>query len=473
MSFWYPSGGCSNSGHSTPQQRIVGRNTGAAAILLYCAGAAGHAQDGTPPGMVANFGVEQRFEYSDNPDLEVDGDSDFFGRTILRFGLDSQRAIDRFSLGLGTDIEEGREGRDSVDLTNSFGTLSYNRQTRSARAGISLSYRESDVTSRIREEDFDQDGNVIDQTEGTRRTYNYRLDGAIGQEAPIGASFSWGENRIAYSDDADPNLQDSARQDFSGQIDFRITPRITASLTSLYRDFDARGDGVDRETTGFGSAVRLQASRVDTINIGLSYDRVERSGDQTATDEGLSGSIDWERALPNGALGVNYASDITSNDDGRRSSFSVRRTMQLPRGALSLTLGATGTDSLGTDPLVQADYVHNLPTGTVSVGLSQSVNTDNDNNEEINTRLNAAYNQQVNSLSSFGVSLSFFDRDELGETGNDAQRFDVSLSYRYALTRDWGLVGGYRHRLSTQDNAEDRSSNTVFLGVERNFSWAP
>ena len=81
MSFWYRSGACSNNGPSYREGRI-GPRVGLGALLLACAvGAVARAQERQPPGMVVTLDVEQRLEYSDNPDLEVDGDADFYGRT--------------------------------------------------------------------------------------------------------------------------------------------------------------------------------------------------------------------------------------------------------------------------------------------------------------------------------------------------------------------------------------------------------
>jgi hypothetical protein len=69
--------------------------------------------------------------------------------------------------------------------------------------------------------------------------------------------------------------------------------------------------------------------------------------------------------------------------------------------------------------------------------------------------------------------VAFFNRNELGNNPNDGQRYDINLTYRYALTRDWGLLGGYSHRVSTSDNDNDRRSNTIFIGLERSFGWTP
>lgn len=473
MSFWYRNGGCSNNRQSHRQKNVRAHLVGGALLLTCAVGAVAHAQDRVPPGMVARFDVAQRFQYSDNPDLDVNGTSDFFGRTVLGFGLESIRETDSFFLDLGADIEEGRNGRSSLDVTNYFGDINYTRDTRNARVRFDLGYRVTDANDGISDEEFDQDGNVINQNEGTRTSTNFGLEGAVGREAPIGASFSLRYNRIEYSDTLNTSRQDSDRSNFNGKIDFRITPRITASLNARYEDFNVRGDGVDRETKGFGSVVSLQATQIDTINMSLNYNTIERSGSQTGTNEGLSGAVDWNRQLSNGSLGVRYSSDVSTSNDGRRSFFSVSRRMDLPRGSLSLTLGITGSDTIGNDPLLEVDYTYDLPAGRLTFGLSQRVTTDNQNNEEINTRLRAGYNQEISDLSSFGINISFFNRNELQDVPNDGQRIDVNLNYRYALTQDWGLISGFSHRVSTEDLGADRRSNTIFVGFDRNFSWRP
>ena len=128
---------------------------------------------------------------------------------------------------------------------------------------------------------------------------------------------------------------------------------------------------------------------------------------------------------------------------------------------------------VGTNPLIDISYQHERSTSLLSFGLSQTVNTDNDNQEQILTSLSASYDQQINSLSSFGASIGFFDVNDLDVIGNDSQRVDISLSYRYDLTRDWGLVSGYTYSLSKGDNESDINSNTVFVGLQRSFSWNP
>ncbi|MEM6371794.1 MAG: hypothetical protein AAF727_03315 [Pseudomonadota bacterium] len=445
---------------------------GVGVLAMLCSiGVVVRAQE-APPGMVARFDVTQRLEFSDNPDFDVDGNSDLFGRTILGFGLESATNIQRFALNLGTDIEEGRGDRSGIDVTNAFASLSYDRETRNALVGISGQYRESDTSSSFFD-DFDIDGNVINQDSGTRETYRFGLEGAVGREAPIGASFNWNYSEIRYSGTSDPDLTDQSNSDFQGQVDFRITPRITTSLTGKYFDFDAQGNGTNRRTTGLGVSTALEINPILTADLGLSYDRVERSGDETGTDEGVSVDLGLTRAMPNGSVGLQFSSDITSNDDGRRSFLSVTRDMELPRGELSVELGVTGADTIGNNPLVNISYQHELPTATLTFGVSQRVVLDNDNNEQINTSLRAGYDQQINNRSSYGVSFAVFDRNDLSGADDDGQRIDISLDYRHDLTRDWGLVSGISHAYSTEDDGEDRRRTTIFVGLQRSFDWLP
>ncbi len=479
MLSWSRNGACSNN-EPAHKQKLISAQRGLTALALLCSvGAVVRAQD-IPPGFVARFDVTQRLEYSDNPDLEDNGEAEFFGRTLLNFGLESVTKVQRFTLSIGTEIEEFRDAQNdadtdsTVDVANSSFNLGYLRNTRNALFGADLRYRESDVSSTFFDDDFDQDGRVIDQDRGTRRSYGFTLRGAVGQDAPIGADFSWRYNEINYEGTDDPDFTDSTLNNFSGRVNFRITPRITTNLNALYRDFNPSGNGVARETIGFGAGTDLILSPVWNASLGLRYDSIDRSGGEVGTDEGVSLDSSLTRTVSNGDWGLNFSSDVATNDNGRRSFLSVSRNMDLPRGDLSVNVGVTGAgDVIGTNPLIRANYRHIMSTSQLSFGVSQRVVVSDNNDEEINTTLRASYNQQINSLSSFGVNLSFFNRNELRDNGNDGQRVNLSLNYRYDLTRDWGLVSGVSHTLSRQDDRSDRSRNTVFVGVQRSFNWSP
>lgn len=473
MLFLYRKGVCLNNRQVQGHRQGGLRCIGGAGVVVFATGMVAYGQDTVPPGVMVTLDVTQRFEFSDNPDLDVDGSSDFFGRTLLGLGVQSVRKVDSFSFNLNGDIEEGRNNSDTLDLTNYGGQLEYIRDTRNARVAFNLGYQEADADQGAVDTEFDANGNVINQNDGSRQSLVAGFDSEFGREAPVGGSFSWRYNEINFSDTANLDLQDTTRNTFRGGLDFEITPRVTVGLTGEYADFDAGEGGVDRETTGLGLTADLVVSPVDNVSLSLGYEKIERSGAQSGTDEGVNGAIRWTRALTNGDLSVSYSSDVSSNNDGRRSFLNVSRDIELPRGALALTLGLTGADTLGTDPLIEANYTHRMPTSTLSLGLRQQVTSDNNNNEEINTRLNLSYNRELTKISGLQASLSLFNRNELQDNPNDGQRLDLSVTYRHDLTSDWGLVSGFTHRFSTEDSSEDRRSNTVFVGVQRNFSWVP
>ena len=471
MSFWYRNGVCSNNRHSHRPSNIRVRHAAGALSILCGVGVVAHAQDAQLSGLTARLDISQRLEYSDNPDLEAEADSDFFGRTVLDFGLESVTALETFTFNIGTDIEEMRDDQSTLDLTNPIMRLRYDRATDAANIGFSLRYQESDVSSSFFGDDFPIDGNVIEQDTGTRQSYGYALNGAFGLNAPLGAAYDFRRDEIRYLDSDDPGLVDQTRDNFSGEVNFRIDPRITARLTGKYINQDYHGDGVDRRTTGYGLGALLDVTPRLVADLSISQDEIELTGDDNRTEEGLTFGAELTRQVPNGTIGLSAASEVTSN--GRREFLSLTRDMELLRGSLAFTAGLTNSETAGTDPLFDVSYLHRLSTSSFTLGLSQTVTSDSDNQEDINTTFRANYDYQINSLSSLTAGATLFDRNALGEDASDGRRLDLSLSYRYALTRDWGLVNGFTHQISSSDTEDTRTSNTVFIGLERSFLWRP
>lgn len=478
MSFWFQKGVCSNKRHSYRQTSTKWHPWTQAFLCLGVAVTFVPVQaQEQPPGISSRLDFTQRLQYSDNPDLRRSGegdDSEFFARTLLSYGLESVNSIERFTFGAGLTLDIGREDEDTVDTRDPNVSLGYRREVPNSFFDVGFRFRQSDAATSFFDSDFDQDGRVINQDGGTRDSFLFTLSGAVGREAPIGAGFDYSFSKLQFNGTDDPSLSDSTDQRFAAQIDFRPEQRITANLNMIYRDFDPEDNGtnVNRETLGFGVGLQLEVTPLTTADAFVRYDEIERSGGETGTDDGLTVGANVVRALPNGTLDVAFLSEVSTNENGRRSSAIVTRDMALPRGALSLGLGVTGAGSVvGTDPLIEANYRYDLPTAVLSFGASRTVRTTDDNQEEINSRVSFGYNQRINSVSNFGVDISFLDRNELRNNPNDGQRVDIGLSYRHSLTRDWGFVAGYNYALVTEDANSDRESNTVFIGLQRTFDW--
>jgi hypothetical protein len=375
---------------------------------------------------------------------------------------------------VGTEIEEFAANQSTLDLTNSNLGLGYDRESRNARFGLNFAYRESDVNDPDFDEFVDLDGNIITQSSGTREGTIFGVTGELGREAPIGASIGLRYRDVNFSDTTDPNLTDEDEISLNGQIFFRFNPRTTGRLTTSYEDYDSQGNGVDRESITFGSGLAVELTPTLTADAEIGYTTIERRGNETGTDDGFDLALGLSRTLSNGTIGLRFSSDVETNDEGRRSFLSVNRSMALASGAtLRYEVGGTRSGESSFDPLVNFNYAFDLRDAQIRLGLSQAFNTGRDNQEEINTRLSASYNQAINNLSSYSVSFSFRDRNAIGDTRDDGQRLDLSLSYRRDLTADWGLVGGFSHVLVSDDGEADRSSNTVFVGLQRSFDWNP
>ena len=92
--------------------------------------------------------------------------------------------------------------------------------------------------------------------------------------------------------------------------------------------------------------------------------------------------------------------------------------------------------------------------------------TSADNTETLLTRFSVGLNHQLTAESSLSANLQYVSRNELSGSGNDQSTIGAGLSYRHALTDDWDLVSGYDHTLNQNDARADRTTSTVFLGLE-------
>lgn len=474
MSSWYRKGASSNNRDSQGAGKKSARRR-LCSFLVFCAltGTAAAQNAPTAGGLAARLDFTQRLEFSDNPEFQVDGESQFYGRTVLNFGLESTNSVERLTFNGGLFIDVGRTDRDTVDFRDPFVSFGYRREVPNSFLDARLRYRRADPRS---VQGFDQDGNSISQLDGTRDIFLVGLAGAVGRTAPVGGQFDWSYEEIRYNDTTDPTLNDRSDNRFTGQVDFRLNPKATANVNAFFNDFKPRDAplAVARRTVGVGVGTELQFNRIWSADGLLRYDQIDRSGAQTGTTKGYTVEANVLRALTNGTVGLGFRSEVSSNFNGRRNFLAVSRDLALPRGSLAGTLGVTGAgDIIGTDPIVEVDYRYDLPAAALTFGVSRRIDISNENDERINTTARFGYDQRINNLSSLGLNITLLDRKELSLLTNDAQRLNIDLSYRYALTRDWGVVAGYRYSFLREELNADRRANTVFVGLQRAFNWLP
>jgi hypothetical protein len=395
----------------------------------------------TPRGVTLRFGVEQRLETDSN--LGLDDPSQ--GRTTqattrLSFQVTSDTGISRLTFGVGgvfriangPDISGTDVGFADPDLT--FG---YSRSSANADLRIDAAIRERDIAFlRSLDEFIDEDGNIdlpddfndLDG-EGTRRNASLDLNYRWGLDAPFGGSVSAGVNDLSYQDATSSDLDDSRRYYVGAGLRFTLSP-VTELTTDLrYSIFDEDGVADSRKTLRFDTGLAI--------------------------------------ARPNGQLFGRLTAEDT--EDGTRLSLTFGRDLELPSGALSASIGVT-RDAEGDLQLTGGlSGRQDLANGTLTGSLQRSVRSDSDDEEEILTNLRIGYRQDLSPLSSLSLDFSYADSQNTltdGSTSNTS----IGATYNHALTEDWDLDLGYRHRIRDDDTDGRADSDSVFLALRRDFT---
>ena len=112
-------------------------------------------------------------------------------------------------------------------------------------------------------------------------------------------------------------------------------------------------------------------------------------------------------------------------------------------------------------------------TGRFAATYDDRQRADIDDREFRDRVLTLRWDQDVNSVSSWGVLAGFSDTQSLDPFGSDRTRTELQLDYRRALTADWDIIGGYEFSDATTDGANRRTDNTLFFTLVRDFEARP
>ncbi len=424
--------------------------------------------------------VGETLRVSDNFERVLDpSGTSVVAQTDLNFNLKSETSVDSLVIGLGGVIEAGHfadRRDDNVDLDQSFFNANYTRSVSDTRFSFGGSFRNSDVTDTDITEGFDDRDLIVDV--GELSTYGVTFGFETGIDAPFGLSFDSSLQKREYSNTSNEDLFDSDSQSYDLVARFDLTPTTTLRALTGYSEFDSQ-DNEDtlRESTYVGLGLTHEFSPSVSANFQLTYDRNETHETiddrrRETTHEGPAVESGFRVDRPNGSIGARYNSRISST--GRTDTLWFDRDLDLPRGALSFSLGATESDNSSVRGIANITFSQELPSGLFNATFAQSATTRNeDEDEAIRTTLNLGYTHQINSISSLAASANLANINVLGDTGGDSDRATLSLTYRHEVTKDWDLTAGVEHYFSKQEDQRNRTSNTVFMGLERSFSFRP
>lgn len=446
-------------------------------LIALCAwpGQTAIAQDQDGGGLELTLDFGQYLRASDNYNFVANPSGDtFLARTDLAFGLSSKTNAQSFDLSFGGAFEAGDfpdSGGSDSDFVDEFLRFSYTREAASSRFYANGRFNHFDLTTLDIDDDFDGTDLIVDV--GTRDTYRFGTGIETGIGGPFGVKLDASYNKRDFSDTTDPDLFDRETTKLDGVARFQVSPVTELRVLAGLSEYDAENAAsTERTRTYFGVGASFDVSPALRFSTNLRQNRIEttESGVTTTTD-GLSADLGVTMDRPNGTIFSNLSTSY--NTTGRRDSFSLGRSVELPRGALSYSLGVTDSDSSDPNLTATVSYEQELPRGGFNLSLTRAGVSDNDDNEALRTRLSMGYQQSINASSSWDARLSYADYDVLSGTGTDTRRTSLSLSYRQELTREWDLRVGYEYAHSLREAQPTRKSNTVFVGLERSFSFFP
>ena len=175
--------------------------------------------------------------------------------------------------------------------------------------------------------------------------------------------------------------------------------------------------------------------------------------------------------MPNGEITADL--DLVSDEDGaERRNLLVGRSMELPDGALSYSLGVTDPEFADTALIGSLNWQRTLPSGQFSINFNRNVVSNNTDATQLATSLAVNYNHQINTTSSVGLSL-FYGVTDATVDANGVEQTELSATYSHALTEDWNLNTGVNYQVRDEDTVGRADSPSVFLSIGRRFDFRP
>ena len=447
--------------------------------------------------MRAVFGITQGFSADSNRDL-VPGRSarSLVSTTNLSFGLRSETRVQQFRLEseAGVRFFDIRGERRQIQFSDPEVSASYRRD--GARAGLELRarYAREDLRFLRTLDDLvetvpvlDPDGfPVFDDTgapvledvvvlpedaddligRGTRALIDLSARIDFGRDGPVATTFTADHRALRYSGGATD--ADTKRTSFGVESRLRLSPVTTGQLRFSFSRFEAE-DAVrlQRDRIGLRLGLQHEFSKNLEVNVGIGPSRVVTRNRADGTREvrsGIDGDLSATYSLRNGTIGVRLNS--VTDEDGSRRSISLDRSLELPRGSLSGSIGLTRVADGERLTTARLDYRHVLPRGSFTVQFNRGFGVDARDETQSFTGLTAGYEHTINRVSSLGLNARYLSRDE----GDEAS---LVATYRHALTPDWNLNLGYRYDLRERDFAgigtRRVNNHGVFLNLSRSI----
>ncbi len=435
----------------------------------------------TLPGAELYLDFSSGLEVSDNYErlTNPDGTSLAFLNS-LALTFDSVTRNQRFTASAGFTFETGYfpddPDEDGRDVDAPFVSLAYTLENRNALLSFTGRYAE-------RENGFDEieiqnaDDIVVDQ--GTRSDLTLSADLILGREAPLTFSSELFYRDTKFFDTSDPSLDDEIFYSSDNTLSLDITRTTSLFISASYfeRDEEDELDTFERNSaTRLGLSFENASGLTAAFSAGYSVNEVDRTIDgsrETTREDRPIAEISLAQERPNGTISAGLEQAV--NEQGRRTNLSIGRSLALPRGELSATLGVSAADyDDSLRGIGEIRYSHLLPRGTLDLRFSQRVVDDTDEDDDVFiTAAGLSWNRDLTSISSVGLNIDLSASEAVDADEADRQRASLTLNYNYALTEDWALNTGFRHSTFRESDEPPIIENAVFAFIERRFDIRP
>lgn len=398
------------------------------------------------------------------------GDDGLSALSNLEFGLSSDTRSQSFNVSGSTDLRYNLDNADGLDTDNDTLRLNYETFSRNVRLSFNSFYRNTDIDDTILEQaDIDDSFLIIDR--GRVETIRFNTALRLGAEGgPLTTLFTYSLTNTEFSDNDQTDRQVT---EASVVTDMRVSTllRLSAGLSRFELEEDGP-DGTQRETTTVSLTSFFTIDRVTEGSAALSFRDIDTNDASASGDGGLGLRLGLAYTRPNGVISADYSA--TQTVEGIRQQLFLGRNVITPRGSASIRIGASKTEGFDLEPLINATLNYALRMGSqLSATISQQVITDTNNEETVQSRASVRYQQAVTPRGQIEGQLSFIDRNVLGGDGEDERSAQISLSYNYDLDRNWDLVSRLRYERTDNEISEDTERQSIFVGLERRFSFRP
>lgn len=432
-------------------------------------------------GLQIDFGLSSKLSYDDNFKLSNNsGGGSVISDSLLSFNLSKITPNDNLSLqGSSTLRFADIPGRTVTGFEDPQIRFNYARDGLNSRFTADARYRHADREF-LDPFQVEQEEQALGQLIGGGGvvTWNtYGLGYVTGINSPLGFQFSAQHDERTYdalAQSVNPLLFDRYTDTATATVTARVSQSVQLRGSVGVTEYNANDTiSTDRQTLDYAVGGVFDINPILQLDAQIGYTDVTTDTNLgRSTRSGLTNAVRLTKTLTNGTVFGDLNSTV--NQNGTRTSLSFGRDLLLPNGSFVGVAGVTHTPGGSNRLTGSLSYSHDLRSSSITVSGARSVSTNGLNQDILNTRLSLAYAYAINNNSAVNLSVNW-GRSEGADSSsgiNTTNRTTIRAAYSYALTQDWNVNGGVqiRHR---NDNTGDAQSNSVFVTLDRNFSFRP